>query len=186
MKRIIAIVISMILLVGCSGEKNEVSKAIDLRNKLLKSNGCKFDASVSADYGDKIYSFKMNCEADNKGTLNFIVNNPDTIAGISGSISEEGGKLTFDNEILAFEMLADGCVSPVTAPWLMLYSIRGGYIRGCGYDNDRLYIQIDDSYAENGIRLELWTDENGLPAFCELYWQQKKVVSIVVENFIFL
>jgi len=36
-----------------------------------------------------------------------------TISGITGSLSQNGGKLTFDDKALAFDVMADGLVSPV-------------------------------------------------------------------------
>ena len=70
---------------------------MELRSKLLQANNCSFEAEITADYGDRIHIFTMDCMADRNGNITFTVTKPESISGIQGTLGGEGGKLTFDN-----------------------------------------------------------------------------------------
>lgn len=179
----------VVVLIGCSGCKGadtELEQALKLRQSILNGTGVSFDVCVTADYGEKVYSFSMKCTADEEGNTSFTVVEPDTIAGISGLVSETGGKLTFDDKVLMFELLADGQITPVSAPWLLIHTLRSGYIRGCGTDAQGVYIQFDDSYENDALRIDLWTGSDGMPVFGEIFWQSRRIVSMKIENFTIL
>lgn len=183
MKRVFAVLLSILVLSGCKNAENELSRAMALREQILSSNGCTFDAVVTADYGDQIYTFSMACQADNQGDLTFTVTDPESISGISGTVTQKGGHLTFDGKALSFEMLADGQVTPVTAPWLLIRTLRSGYLSACGKDEDNLKLAIDDSYEDNALHLDIWIDPQDTPIRAEILWQGQRVVSIEVRNF---
>lgn len=157
-----------------------------LRQQLLKAQGCRFDAEVTADYGTSVYQFTMQCELDQTGNLTFTVSAPETIAGITGMVSEEGGKLTFDGQALAFSMLADGQITPVSAPWLVMHTLRGGYISGAGKEGEYIKILMDDSYEENAMSLEILMDAQGSPSRGEILWKNRRIVTVDVKNFCYL
>ena len=81
--------------------------------------------------------------------------------------------------------MADGEISPVTAPWLFIKTLRGGYIRGCTSGEDSYQIEIDDSYEENALRLNI-NIEKDLPAYCEIFWKGRRAIMVTVENFVLL
>ena len=185
MRRVFAVIVILLFLVGC-GSDDHMNRALSLREQLLKSNGCTFDAVVTADYGDAIYTFSMNCQTDKNGNLFFAVTDPETIKGINGRIDENSGSLTFDSQVLAFETLADGQITPVSAPWILIHTLRGGYLASCGKDESGLRIRIDDSYEEDALLLDIWLDDSNLPFRGEILWQGRRVVSIDVRNFSYL
>ena len=128
-RRLAAIICVLFLLTGCKGNDSSLDKAVVLRNKLLQSDGCIFQATITADYGEQIYEFRMECQVDREGTLSFTVTEPATIAGITGKISGTGSAITFDDKVLAFQTIADGLITPVSAPWLFIKTLRSGYLR---------------------------------------------------------
>lgn len=186
MKRVLTVLLLLLTLTGCANDNSEIDRAIVLRDAILKGSGCSFEAWITADYGEKIYSFGMNCRADETGTVTFEVTDPETISGITGTVSEEGGKLTFDDKALFFELLADGQITPVSAPWLFIKSLQSGYIKAAGQAGEGLCIQIDDNYADDALQLEILTDENDMPVRAELLWEGRRIVSVDVENFTIL
>ncbi len=186
MKRILACVVVALFLGGCSGTTNEMDRAVSLRSKILAAEGCSFLANITADYVDKVYTFSLDCRMEKDGTVFFEVITPEEIEGIKGSITASGGKLTFDQQVLLFEPLADGELSPVGMPWIFMKTLRGGYIKGCDESDDGLYMQIDDSYAEDALHMEIWTDPQDIPVSAELIWQGRRVLSMTVEKFMFL
>ena len=73
-----AVILSLLLLFsGCSGPPSEVETGMELRSKLLQAAECSFDAVITADYGDKLHTFSMQCKADSKGNLAFMVTEPE-------------------------------------------------------------------------------------------------------------
>ena len=184
MKRLLGLVVLIIFLSGC--KSNALDQAMALREQMLQSDGCSFDAKVTADYGDELYEFQMYCEADSKGTVSFSVTSPETIAGIAGTISDEGGKIIFDGHALLFELLADGQITPVSAPWLLVKTLRGGYLNACTYTENGMMLLIDDSYENNALKLEIWLDSGNMPTAAEILWDGRRILSLEVSNFAYL
>ena len=185
MKRVAFLLLTLLFLCGCSDTSGQMDRAMALRGKLQQSEVA-YDVNITADYGDKVYTFSMECQADTLGNVRFTVTEPSSIAGISGTVSKGSGKLTFDDKILAFDILADGLISPVSAPWVMLETLRSGYLTSCSQEGDLLRVAIDDSYAENALHLEIWLDSQDIPQQCEIYWQGRRLLSMDVRKFTFL
>lgn len=178
------ILMAIVMLTGCSGQHQELNRAMTFRASLLSGMGCSFQAVITADYQEELYTFTLDCHADEQGGLSFTVVEPETISGITGVISAQGGKLTFDDDqILAFETLADGQLAPVTAPWVLVKTLRGGYVRACGMDEQRLRVTIDDSYQEDALQLDIWFTESDVPQYVEILWADRRILSMEVKDF---
>lgn len=164
------------------GKNEELETFMDLRAKLL-ANDCVFQTEVTADYGDKQYIFGMYCEADSRGNVGFRVTSPESIAGIEGHASSDGGTLTFDDTALTFPLLADGQVTPVSAPYLLIKTLRGGYVRSAGEDGERIRVTIDDSYAEDALQLDIWLSGENVPVRAEILYDGRRILSMEISEF---
>lgn len=185
MKKIVWVLVALLLLSGCGDTKAQLDRAMTLRADLIAAP-VTFDAEITADYGDKSYTFAMKCRAETDGTVSFEVTKPETISGITGSVGSEGGKLTFDNTALAFELMADGQLSPVSAPWVLMKTLRSGYLTSCTQEEDSLRVAIDDSYEEDALHLDIWLDSQDLPKYAEVYWQGRRLLTLTVSNFTYV
>ncbi len=185
MKRIICLLCIAVLLTGCTGASNTMDRAMALRAKLI-SQAVGFDAQITADYGNRLHTFSMACQVDGQGKLTFTVKEPLSIAGITGTVASAGGKLTFDGQALAFPLLADGQVTPISAPWLLIRTLRSGYLTSCAEEAGVVRIAIDDSYEEDALHLDIWLDAGDLPQRGEILWQGRRILSVSVTNFVFL
>lgn len=185
MKRMAILLLVIILLCGCTGDTGQMDRAMELRGRLQQKD-VSFDADITADYGDKVHTFSMQCRGDTLGNMKFTVTKPETVAGISGSVSKGSGKLTFDDKVLAFDILADDLISPISGPWVLLETLRGGYLTSCSQEGELLRLAIDDSYEKNALHLEIWIDSGNIPKQCEIYWQGRRLLSMEVKNFTFL
>lgn len=172
----------LLLLCGCSGKNEELDRAMALRAQLL-GHDCSFDAQVTADYGDKLYTFDLFCEGDTQGNLGFRVKAPETIADITGQISKEGGKLTFSDTALTFPLLADDQVTPVSAPWLLLKTLQGGYLTSAGMEDELLRLTIFDSYEDDALQLDIWLDGEDKPVLAEILYDGRRILTLSVSNF---
>lgn len=183
MKRVTVVLIFMILICGCGNNNSNIDKAMSLRDSLLSANKCFFSVQINADYQSECYSFRMDCTADEKGNINFSITAPETIAGITGSISENDGKLTFDDKYLVFAPFIDGLISPVSAPWMFMNTLRSGYISGCLEDENGSTFVFNDSFQDSALELMITMDANSIPTSAEIFWQGRRAVTLVVENF---
>lgn len=183
LKKAAAMLLAVFLLAGCAGQNRDLERGIQLRTKLLGSNSCSFDADITADYGDKVYTFSLQCQADDKGGVRFTVTKPDSIAGIQGSVDGTDGTLTFDDIALHFPLLADNQVTPVSAPWLLVKTLRSGYITSAGAGKEFLRLSIDDSYADDALHLDIWLDNSNTPVKAEVLFRERKILSLDVKNF---
>lgn len=185
MKRLFCVWMCLCFLSGCSAADGDMDTVIGLRSSLLKG-GCSFVANIHADYGQAIHTFKLSCEADSLGALNFHVIAPETISGITGRIAEDSGALLFDDQVLAFQLLANGLLSPVSAPWLFLRGLRGGYISAVGKDGDDLRVQLDDSFQGETLLLDVWLTRDGMPKAAVFSWKGTKILSMEIDSFCLL
>ena len=182
MKKTAWLLLVILLLTGCSGKGEELDRAMGLRAKLL-AEGCSFRAEVTADYGDQLYTFTMDCRGEALGDLRFTVILPESISGITGIVSETGGVLTFDETALEFPLLADGQISPVSAPWILLRTLRGGYLASVGEEEGLLRLSIDDSYSGDTLRLDIWLDGQNQPVRGEILYGGRRILTVLVTEF---
>ena len=160
-----------------------VEQVVDLRNKILRCQECKFNAFVTADYGDSTCSFTMQCTKDSEGNMNMVVLEPETISGITANIKAGRGQLTFEDKALAFELVADGQITPISAPWLFVDALSSGYINICGKDEEKIRAQIDDTFSGVQFSMDIWLKEDLIPIRAEVIWQGRRIMSIDIDDF---
>lgn len=183
MKRSALVLLVVLVLTGCSRENRELEQALSLRDALLSGNGCSFSLQLTADYGDELYEFSMDCTSDALGNVDFSVTAPETIAGITGKLSETGGKLTFDDTALQFDLMAEDSLSPVSAPWLLVKTLRSGCITSVGAGEEGFLLSIDDSYDDDALRLDIRLDEAFTPIRAEVLHDGMRILTMVVRDF---
>jgi len=175
--------LAVVLLTGCTGKRDELDRAMKLRASLLGCLECSFDVTITADYGDEIYTFAMNCQTGGRGDVRFTVLQPESIAGITGEIASGEGKLTFDDVALHFPLMADDQITPVSGPWILMKTLLGGYLTAACEEEDLLHLTIHDSYAEDALQLEIWLDGEDAPVHGEILFDGRRIVTMNVENF---
>ena len=184
MKKVLTFILAMFMLTGCAADNQELDRMMNFRASILSGLGCRFEVAITADYQTELYEFKMDFRSDEQGNVYFTVTEPQSICGISGMISNEGGKLTFnDDQGLAFELLADGQVTPVSAPWLLVKTLRGGYVTACGTEADLMRVSIDDGYEEDTMKIDVWFSDDDIPIYAEILWSNRRILSLEVTNF---
>ena len=183
MRVLIAFILSIICLVGCTSGNDGVSDSLMLREKMTKGNGYSFTSSITADYGNRTYSFVMDCSALPDGTVNFEITEPESIRGIKGSVSQSGGKLLFDDTVLLFESLTSNQITPAIGSYLMVKAIQGGYIRSVCTQENCVEITIDDTFRSQAFQALLTLNSELVPQQCEIFFNNRRILSIQVENF---
>ena len=183
MKRFGVLLMLVVLFTGCTGKGQELDHVMALRGAMLGAETISFQAEVTADYGDALHEFSVECQGDNRGDLRFEVIGPESISGITGEFASGQGKLTFDDVALAFPLLADGQISPVSGPWIFLKTLLGGYLTSCCQEGEYLRVTIDDSYADDALQLDIWLDEDEDPVRAEISFDGRRIVTMDIEDF---
>lgn len=181
MKRWVISLLSVIILTGCDGV-SELERGMTLRTSLLQ-NSAAMTVGVLADYPDKNSSFSLDCTFDHLGNMRFTVLEPETIQGISGKVESDQGMLTFDDSVLYFELMSEEKISPICAPWILMKTLRGGYITSACMENDLLRLTVDESYDDNTMTLDIWIDGNNEPVRADILWEGRKIMSAEIANF---
>ena len=182
MKRFLSLLVVIVMLSGCTADSGQMDAVLSLRKQIGNDASCSFKMSVSADYGDTVSSFELSCVSDSSQNLKVTVVEPESISGISFEIAGGTGKLVFDDQLLVLEMLADGMISPISAPWFFLKALRSGYITSCGKDSNSK-VCIDDSYGQIQYTLDVWLGDNQKPSFGEIVWEGKRILSMDIYDF---
>ena len=175
-----------VLLSGCSGEDTAIKQGMGFRSALLAAEGCRFSAAVTADYGDELYTFSMECQGDETGELAFSLTEPEALSGIAGTISDSGGRITFENTALCFPLLTDDQLSPASAPWIFLKTLRSGYLTSAGLEEGKLRLTMDDTYEEDALHVDIWMGENRMPVRADILYDGKRILSLEVDSFALL
>jgi len=183
MKRLVFPVFILFFLSGCAGKHDALDKVLMVRSEVMNCSGVAFNAVITADYLDELYVFELRCDTNEQGDLSFQVVSPQTISGIAGTIAGDEGFLTFDDEVLAFEPLAEGRISPVFAPWVFIKTLRSGYIQACAQEQEQIIAVINDSYADNALQLRISINSSGVPYFIEIMWNQYRCISMEISDF---
>lgn len=186
MHRICWLLSLLLMLPGCSTENRELDTAVKFRESLLAAQSCSFEAEITADYGDSLDQFIMGCQSDVSGKITFEVLSPETIAGIKGNISYSGGELTFDDTALYFDLLTDDQLTPVSAPWIFMKAMRSGYITSVCREEAFLRVTMDDSYDSDALTLDVWLKDDQIPVRADIFWDNRKIMSMTVKNFVLM
>ena len=177
------LILVCILLTGCSKQNADIDDALLFRQRLANSSQCEFKIEVTADYGEEVYQFLLACSTDSDRNIKFEVIAPDSISGISGIISPTGGKITFDEDVLSFPLLTEGELSPISAPLILYNGLCSGYLNSCGSTKEGTQMIIDDVFADTPVQIIVWSDQDLIPQHCEILWDGRCIMSIVIENF---
>lgn len=179
----VVLLLCALLLTGCSGAQQEIQAGMELRGALLRCSNCSFDAQVTADYGDAVYSFSMACQGDSQGDLRFTVTQPESLAGIQGTVAHGTGALTFPDTAVQFTLMADGQLSPISAPWILLSTLRSGHLQSAGQEDGLLRLSLANGYEEDALYVDVWLDEDNLPVQGQILYAGRRILSLQVRNF---
>lgn len=173
----------LMLLPGCGRSDPSMEQALSLRKQLLEGDGCSFQTVVTADYGQILREFTMEIQADSQGTVTFTVTKPEEISGITGTLSADRGKLTFGDQAVFFDLLADGQLSPVSAPWVFLKALRNGNITSVCQEDQGIHWTLREDFGEDAMVLDILTDETNLPINAQILYRDNRILSLTIENF---
>lgn len=177
-----ALAAALLILAGCSADTSPVQEALDFRTELMEAGACSFTAAVTADYGDRVYAFTMESRTTDLATELEVVE-PSSIAGICAQVDASGTEVLFDGAALEFGQLANGYVSPITVPWLLVQCWQQAYIDCSGPDGDLERVTYLRGYEEEQLAVDTWLDSAGVPVYAEIYYEGVRCITVEIEDF---
>lgn len=168
---------------GCNGSQEIQGDFMTFRNSLSQKDQCTYICVVTANYEDYQSTFMLDCSADTEGSVSFAVRYPYSISGITGQINAEGGDIHFDDQILTFPLLADGLISPVSAPWIFFDSLKNGYVLTVGEYDEETYVTLENTFKEYTYRIEIVMNSDKIPVSAIVYWKDRDFMQIKIEQF---
>ena len=180
MKRILPLF--LVFLLGCSGPDPAMETALDLRSRCLASPNVRFRAEIRADYITGFEEFTLDCETSPDGAVSFRVASPEEIADICGTVRQDEGTVEFDGAVLAYPLMAQGRLSPLSGPWVVMKAIRSGCIIAAGQEGELTRVTIDDSYADNALTVDVWL-EDGQVIQAEVAWEGLRCLVMTFDDF---
>lgn len=182
------LVFTMLSFTACreGGRDNALQPAMNFRAELLNSGGAAFSAEVTADYGEEVYNFTLECQYATDGATKITVSAPDTLSGITAEIENETGKLTFGDTELSFGTLADGTVTPLSAPAVLGRCWQGAYIASGGKEKENYRVSYCDGFGDDQLLADTWFSQKGIPIYAELCYNETCVLMLQITDFSFL
>jgi len=169
---------------GCGGPDDAVQRALDMRTGLLGAGACTFSAEVSADLGDRVCDFALDCAysaPDDSATLT--VTAPDTLAGIRASVTGEGARVSFDDTRLELGTPPGGGPAPLELPRILGGAWASGYIESESELPDGFLATYRTGYGEDELLVYTWFNEQGVPTEAEVYAGSTRVLGAELSGY---
>lgn len=162
-KCVICVLMTTLLLAGCgqAGASEAEELALTVRGEYLAMENCAARASVTADYGQRVYQYEMAVSVTGEETL-LTLSAPETVAGLSARMTGEENLLEFDGVCVETGPLDENGLTPVSAVPALLEAARSGYIAACALEEEGTLLRVDcgdpaDSPG-SGTEYALWFD----------------------------
>jgi len=151
---------TVLLLSGCTGggvsEAEEL--ALTIRAECLQQTAWTTEASITADYGQRVYQYEVTASWDGAETT-LILTAPETVAGLTARLRDGENRLEYEDVSLETGPLNEDGLSPVAALPVLWETARSGYITACGLEENGL-LRVDYGDPEGtpgrGTESTLW------------------------------
>lgn len=175
----------LLALTGCAGsEDGAVQEALNFRTSLLAADHCSFTADVTADYGERVGNFTLECTyspAANGAELT--VTAPDSIAGISAAVDGEEASVTFEDVSLELGTLAGGQVAPLQLPQLLGDAWTYSYVESQSEEGDGILVTYRSGYDDEELLVFTRFDSTMTPVQAEVYSDGVCVLTAALSDY---
>ena len=150
---------------GTGGETGPQEEALTIRGEYLAATGCRTRMDVTADYGQRVYTYTVDVVVDGEETL-LTVAAPDEVAGITARLTGTNSWLEYDGAVLETGPLDEDGLTALGAVPALLESARSGFMDSCVPEplgeRDALRVLCRDPSVPSGQGREtiLWFDRN--------------------------
>ena len=182
MRRLTLLLLCLSLLTACKGEESALSQANVFRGQLLSQGGCSFTARIQADYEQEIHDFTLACHGSAQGDMTLEVLAPESISGITATVGSGSGKLSYEGLSLGFPLMAQGQISPVSAPAEVLSCWLEAFILSAGDQGGFYRASYEKKLCNNALLVDTYF-ENGIPISADLWYNSTKILHMDILEF---
>ena len=183
---VMCVLMISLLLTACGGkgDGSPMDRALTLRGTYLSANGCTARMRVTADYGQRVYTYTVDAQVGGEETV-LTVCEPAEIAGITARLRSGESLLEYDGAVLETGPLAEDGLTPLAAVSALLEAARGGFIDSCGTEGEALYILCRDpaDLPGDGRQTALWFAPDGGLLRGEVSVDGRRVIQCEFEHF---
>lgn len=140
--------------------------ALQLREDFLAMTGCSGQMELTADYGQRVYSYSVTFSSYQEQGMRLVLTAPEAVAGITAVIEQGQTNLVYDGVRLETGPLNEDGLSPLDALPAMITAVQSGCLAETGSEllgeTDTLRLCYRDPEQRTGANLEtiLWFDKD--------------------------
>ena len=184
MRRIAAVMLMCLLFCGCTKTESSVQRAVEFRAALVQAGGCRYQAEICADFGGTVECFTVRCDSRADGATELVIESPESLAGIAATVTDKGGKITYDGMAVDFGLLADDTLAPAAAPALLVSCWSSEYITCGGTEGEYYRASYEKGFDESAVKIDTWF-ENHLPIYAEVCYNNTGILRFTITEFEF-
>ena len=165
-KRLCALMMTLVLPLsacgGATGESGAETMALDVRAKYLEMTACAGHMELTADYGQRVYTYGVDVTWAREGETLLTLTSPESVAGLTAHISQGETALEYDGVMVETgELNADGLTPVDAVPALLAYA-QEGFMAECVLEDwdgeERLHVTCRDPEKDpgQGTEAQLW------------------------------
>lgn len=160
------IVVLALTLCGCTGSQEEDELALQLREDFLAMTGCSGQMELTADYGQRVYSYSVTFSGDQEQGMTLVLTAPEEVAGITAVIEHGQTNLVYDGVRLETGPLNEDGLSPLDALPALIRAVQSGCLAETGSEllgeTETLRLCYREPEQEAGASMEtvLWLDKD--------------------------
>ena len=118
-----------VALCSCTESQEENQLALQLREDFLSMTGCSGQMKVTADYGQRIYSYAVTFSSNEERGMTLVLTAPEEVAGITATIEHGQTNLVYDGVRLETGPLNEDGLSPLDALPALITAVQSGCYR---------------------------------------------------------
>ena len=150
---------------GGEGQKSADDTFLRLRRQYLEMTECSGHMDITADYGQRVYTYGVDFSWQKEGETLLTLTAPENVAGTTAHISVGETALEYDGVMMETGPLDSRGLSPIDVLPAFFNYMREGYGAECVLEGEesprQLHIVFRDPEKEpgQGIECELWLQE---------------------------
>ncbi len=170
---------------ACSRGVTADDRAGEIQEEYSAGNDLTLTGNVTADYGEKIYEFRLKYTGNHTDCRVEILS-PEELAGIAARLDQDGRTLEYDGCELSIGSVAGDGLSPMECIPFMLHEWGHGYISGAAAEKlgGAETVAVTFDIGENETLVTWFEAETNLPVRSEIFFDGDMVISCEFENII--
>ena len=140
---------------GAEGGNRAEQLALDIRGEYLEMGGCTASLELTADYGQRVYTYGIGLNYAREGETTLTITAPENIAGVTARMDGDEGILEYEDLSLETGFLDGESLSPVSALPTLVEAARTQYIDRCTLADGVLEVHCADPEEDAGTGREV-------------------------------